>query len=281
MLGRQGMRVIEGKTALVTGAASGIGRATALALAREGAQLVLADINADALSETAREVGGLSRCVMAERVDVSNREAMASFAGQVHAAVPAIDVLVNNAGVYLTGGLLDLSLEDWDWCLSTNLWGVIHGAHFFVPGMVKRGAGGHVVNVCSMYGYWPSPGVIGYLTAKFGVFGFSEALREDLRKHGIGVSTVCPGVVRTNLLKTMRLRNEGEAPAIQERLEETYRHRDYGPEHVARAIVKAIRRNRKIVMVSPEARIMYQIERFCPPLSRLIARNAAKRMFST
>ena len=276
------MRAIKGRVALVTGAASGIGRATALALAGEGAQLVLADINAEAVAETAREIDAVSRCLLAERVDVSDREAVAAFAERVHRDLPGVDVLVNNAGVYLTGTLLDLSLEDWDWCLSTNLWGVIHMAHFFVPGMVERGAGGHIVNVSSMYGYWPSPGVIGYLTAKFGVFGFSEALREDLRGHGIGVSTVCPGVVRTNLLKTMRLRNDGgPEEKARERLEETYRRRDYGPEHVARAIVKAIRSNRKIVIVSPEARIMYQIERFCPPLSRLIARNAAKRMFST
>lgn len=274
------MKELGGKVALVTGAASGIGRATALALAREGVRLVLVDVNPEGLDEAASEVNGLSMCVLARPTDVSRRDDMAALAEQVHAQVPAVDILINNAGVYLTGGILDLSLDDWEWVLGVDLWGVIHGCHFFVPNMVERGTDAHVVNVSSMFGFWASPDVIGYLTAKFGVFGFSEGLREDLRGTGIGVSTVCPGVVRTGIIDNMRDRTAGNADDVRTRLRKSYKRRDYGPEKVARAIVKAVKRNHnRVILVSPEARVMYQIERFFPGLSRFIARTAASRMF--
>ena len=283
------MRALAGKVALVTGAASGIGRATAVAFAANAVRVILADIDATRLQEVASETAGLSECLLAWAGDVSNRDEMAAFAQQVHAAVPCVDILVNNAGVYLTGGPLDLSLDDWEWSLSTNLRGVIHCVHFFVPRMVEKGRGGHVVNMASMYGYWVSPGVIGYLTAKFGVFGFSEALREDLRRYGIGVSTVCPGVIATGLVGNMRMRNTNKiagavAPqgdeAAREKLKKMYARRNYTPERVARAIVRAVQHNGKLVLVTPEARLMYHVERVCPPLSRVVARIAAKRMFS-
>lgn len=274
------MRTIAGKSALVTGAASGIGRATALALAAQGARLILCDVDVDGLARVAEEVGARGECLLARRVDVSNLEEMARFAEETHAHVPAVDILVNNAGVYLTGGLLDLTPEDWDWVLSVNLRGVIHGCHLFVPAMLARGAGGHVVNLSSMFGYWAGPGVLGYLTSKFAVFGFSEALREELRPHGIGVSTVCPGIIRTNMVGNMRIRNGGDGEGIRSRLSVMYRRRNYGPEKVAEAIVRAVRGNRGVVLVAPESRLMYHVERFFPWLSRRIAAIAARRMFA-
>src|SRR5437867_2829597 len=123
------MASLRGKTALVTGAASGIGRATALALANEEARLILCDVNDEALREVEREVAGQSFLV--RKVDVSKRDAMRAFADDVHERVRAVDVLVNNAGVGLAGGILDTTLEDWEWVISINLWGVIHGCHFF------------------------------------------------------------------------------------------------------------------------------------------------------
>ena len=272
------MNSLGGKVALVTGAGSGIGRATALALAREQAKLILCDINEDALKSVAAELGP-DACLMTRRIDVSKRGEMQALADAVHERVPALDVLVNNAGVYVTGGILDLSLDDWDWVLSIDLWGVIHGTHFFVPKMAARAAPGHVVNLSSMFGYWIGPNVIGYLTAKFGVFGFSEALREDLRGTGINVSTVCPGMINTNLVQSTRFRNSGNEDVSRSHLEATYQRRDYGPEKVATAIVRAIRHNRRLVLVSPEARIMYHVQRLCPPLGRTIARIVSRRMF--
>jgi len=273
------VRQLAGKVALVTGAASGMGRAMALALARERASLVLADIDPDGLDAAAAEVSRLSTCVLAQTVDVSKREDMAALAEQVHDLVPCLDILVNNAGVYVAGGILDLSLDDWEWSLSTNLWGMIHGAHFFVPKMVLHDVPGHVVNMCSMYGYWTAPDVIAYLTAKFGVFGFSEALRHDLRRHHITVSTVCPGIIRTDIVKNMRLRTGDTEERTRQQLERLYQRRDYGPEKVAQIVLKAIHRRRKLVLISPEAHLMYHIARLFPPLSHLIARITAKRMF--
>ncbi len=274
------MQSLAGKVALVTGAGSGIGRATALALACEGARVILADINESSLQQVESEVADLSTCLLARTANVSQRQDMEALAEAVHELVPCVDILVNNAGVYLAGGFLDLSLEDWEWSLSTNLWGVIYGTHLFASKMVECGVKGHVVNLASMYGYWIGPGVIGYLTSKFGVFGFSEALREDLREHGIGVSTVCPGIIATNIVHNMRFRNRNAGASARSSLEKTYRWRNYGPEKVARAIVRAIVHNRRLVLVSPEAWLMYYMERLCPPLSRAIARAASRRMFS-
>ncbi|MBN1342339.1 MAG: SDR family NAD(P)-dependent oxidoreductase [Phycisphaerae bacterium] len=273
------MKSIAGRVALVTGAASGIGRATALEMARQGARLILVDVNEDELSSVRAEVNVHSQCLLSRVADVSQREQMAALAEAVDEVTSGPDILVNSAGVYLTGGILDLSLEDWDWVLSVNLWGTIHACHYFVPRMVERHEGGHVVNVASMYGYWPSPEVAGYLTSKFGVFGFSEALREDLRPHGVDVSTVCPGIIQTGLIRRMRIRNQRDGEALRRHLDRTYRRRSYTPDRVARAIVKAIRRRKKVVLVTPESRLMYRVERLCPPLSRWIARIAAKRLF--
>lgn len=273
------MKIAESSVALVTGAASGIGRATALALARRGARLVLCDVNVEELHRTAAMVGEISTCLLARRVDISNSEEVGTFANEVHSLAPSVDVLVNNAGVYVVGGILDLSLEDWDWVLGVNLRGAIHCSHYFVRRMAERGLGGHVVNVSSMYGFWPAADVIGYQTSKFGVFGFSEALREDLRGTGIGVSTVCPGVVNTNLVQSTRLRNTDNAEALRAHLQQIYDRRNYGPEKVAEAIVRGVERNRRLVLVSPEARLMYHVNRLCPPLSRMIARASTRRMF--
>jgi len=283
------MKNLDGKTVLVTGAASGIGRATALALARQGARLILCDKNEPDLRSAEAEVNDASRCLLASAVDVSDREAVQEFARRVHETVPAVDVLVNSAGVYLSGTVLDLSLDDWEWSLGCNLWGLIYMTHFFVPRMVERGIQGHIVNLVSMYGYWVSPNVIGYLTPKFATFGFSEALREDLRRHSsrgslarakIGVSTVCPGIIRTGIVKNMRIRNApGKEDLVRSSLEQAYRRRDYGPERVASAIVRAIRKNKGLVLVSPESWLMYYIDRFFPIISRFVARRAADRLF--
>lgn len=273
------MRDIADKIALVTGAGSGIGRATAIALAREGARLALCDVNEAALRETASDIAAISTCLVARRVDVSQADDVEAFANEVHALVPAIDILVNNAGVHLVGGILDLSLDDWKWVLGVNLWGAIHCSHCFVRKMAERGAGGHVVNVSSMHGFWAAPHVIGYLTGKFGIYGFSEALRADLRPYGIGVSTVCPGMIRTQLLANMRYKAGPDTATARDHVEEIYRRRDYGPEKVARAVVRAIRRNRRRVFVSPESWLMYRIVRLSPELGAIIARAAVRRMF--
>ena len=268
---------LRGKVALVTGAGSGIGRATALAFARAGADLVVCDLNDAGLEETARAIRALGRSALDRRVDVSSREEMRAFAGEVHRQVPAVDVLMNNAGVALGGGFLDTSLEDWDWILSINLWGVIHGCHFFLPQMVGQRRG-HVVNVSSAAGYLASAQLAAYSTTKFAVFGLSEALRDELRPHGIGVTTVCPGLINTPITTSARMRGAVATPQARAVLVDIYRRRNYGPERVADNILKAVARNRSVAPVSPEAWVMYVMKRLSPALTARINRALQARM---
>src|SRR5260221_631029 len=184
------MKALEDKVVVITGAASGIGRATACAFARERAKLVLCDKNEEGLRALEREIASSVSHLEWRVVDVASKDEMRAFADDVHARFDAVDVIVNNAGVGQSGGMLDTSLEDWEWVLGVNLWGVIHGCHFFVPKMVARGSGGHVVNVSSVFGFFAPPGAVGYCTAKVGVFGLSESLSGELQPHSIGVSTI-------------------------------------------------------------------------------------------
>ncbi len=172
------VRNLAGKTALVTGGASGIGKATALAFARRGANLVICDVDTAGLAAVEQEIRALGHDVFTRRVDVADRDQMRDFAAAVHARVEAVDILMNNAGVGLGAGLLDTSLDDWDWILGINLRGVIHGCHFFVPPMVRRSRGGHVINLSSTAGYVASDALLAYSTTKFAVLGLSEALRD-------------------------------------------------------------------------------------------------------
>lgn len=266
---------LSGRVALVTGAASGIGRATALALAAQGARLVLCDIDDAALAETAAALG--PSCLLSRRTDVRHRDAVAALADEVHALVPALDVLVNNAGVGLYGGLLDTPLDDWDWILSINLRGVLHGCHFFVPPMVRRAQGGHVINVSSVLGYFPVGHVAGYCTSKYAVLGLTESLRAELAPHRIGVSAICPGVIDTSIIGNTRFHGTPDEPGTRARVTERYRRRGYGPDKVARAILHAIRHNPAVLPVSPEAWALYYLRRFLPslalPLSHLLKRG--------
>jgi NAD(P)-dependent dehydrogenase (short-subunit alcohol dehydrogenase family) len=184
---------------------------------------------------------------------------------------------MNNAGVGLGGGLLHTTLDDWRWIVDINLYGVVHGCHFFVPAMVKRRRGGHVVNVASAAGYFASEALAAYATTKFAVVGLSEALRDELVPHGIGVTAVCPGIINTPITQTSRLRGPEATPEQRAYLVEAYRRRNYGPERVAENVLKAIQRNRAVAPISPEAWGMYLVKRFAPGLAARLGRSMAER----
>jgi NAD(P)-dependent dehydrogenase (short-subunit alcohol dehydrogenase family) len=258
------VRDLAGKRGLVTGAASGIGNAIALELARHGADLVLCDIDQAGLEATEKEIRDLGRETFARRIDVSHADEMQGFAREVHAQVGAVDILVNNAGVGLGAGFLEMELEDWDWIVGINLKGVIHGCHFFVPRMVERNQGGHVVNIASMAGFIPVPPLCAYNVTKAGVISLSESLRSELRRHGIGVTAVCPGIIDTPIADNMRYRGAMPAEEAREQGREAMRRRNYSPERVARNVLKAIARNRAVAPISLEAWIGYYLKRLFP-----------------
>jgi NAD(P)-dependent dehydrogenase (short-subunit alcohol dehydrogenase family) len=268
---------LTGKSALVTGAASGIGRETALAFARAGADLIVCDVNERGLEEVAGAIRGLGRAVVARRVDVSKADEVRAFADAVHAERPAVDILMNNAGVAVGASFADTLLEDWEWLLSINLWGVIHGCHFFLPAMIRRGQGGHVVNVASAAGYLATSQLTAYATTKFAVVGLSEALRDELVPHRIAVTTVCPGIINTPITSSARLRG-ADAAAKRTALVEAYRRRNYGPERVAANILKAIAKKRPVAPISPEAWVMYYMKRLAPGLTARMNRALYARM---
>ncbi len=279
------VRDLRGKSALITGAASGIGKETALALARVGADLFLCDVDEaglKAVEETARSMG---RTVLARPTDVSSRHEMATFADDVHAKREAVDILVNNAGVALGGDFLQTPLDDWDWIVGINLKGVVHGCHLFVPRMVQRGRGGHVVNVASMAAFLPIPPFCAYNATKAAVVSLSESLRGELATHGIGVTAICPGIIRTAIADHMLVPEGEEGAKARATARSLMDRRNYGPDRVARGILKAIQRNRSVAPVSPEAWIAYALKRIAPGLVlstlRLATDRARKQLEAT
>ncbi len=268
---------LDGKLALVTGAGSGIGRATALLCAQRGASLAICDVDEAGLAKTESEAQRIGVEVLARTVDVADRGQMQAFAAVVHDRVAAVDLLVNNAGVGLGASFLETPLEDWDWIVPINVMGVVHGCHLFVPAMVERGQGGHVVNLSSAAGYFANPSLAAYSATKFAVLGISEALRVELRPHRIGVSAICPGLINTPITRNSRLR--GAAEGQRERIVALYQRRNYTPDRVAGRILRAVQLNRAVMPVSAEAWVMWWLARFAPPLARGVARgiDAASR----
>ncbi|NUR02372.1 MAG: SDR family oxidoreductase [Streptomyces sp.] len=264
-----------GQLVLVTGAGSGIGRATAFAFAEAGARVVAVDRDAEAAARTAE----LSRLVgapeaWAETADVSDEHAMEKLAEKVATEYGVVDVLVNNAGIGLSGSFFDTSPEDWKKVLDVNLWGVIHGCRLFGKQMAERGQGGHIVNTASAAAYQPSKSLPAYSTSKAAVLMLSECLRAELAGRGIGVSAICPGFVNTGITSTARFAgvDAEEEKRRQKKAARLYGLRNYPPEKVADAILRAVVRNEAVVPVTPEARGAHFMSRFAPRALRAIAR---------
>jgi 2-hydroxycyclohexanecarboxyl-CoA dehydrogenase len=273
-MARRGRVDLPGALALVTGAGSGIGRSTALLLAERGASVLALDIDEVAAERTAAECRQAGSAIAgARRVDVADREAMEQVADEVHGTHGPLDVLVNNAGVGLTGRFTETSLDDWAWIRSINLDGVVHGCALFGPPMLERRRG-HVVNVASALGYVATVTEPEYVTTKSGVLALSQCLRADWRRDGVGVSVICPGVIDTPII-TERTRFRGDqASARKRRRMERVFQRGHRPEQVAAAIVDAIEHDRAVVPVGWEARAGWLLHRFAPvPLQQLFARG--------
>lgn len=261
------METFTDRTAAITGAGSGIGRALALRLAGDGCHLALADRDAAGLAETAALAGPQIRVTTAE-LDVADEKAVYGWADQVVADHGAVHLVVNNAGVALSGTVGSLSLDDYRWIMDINFWGVVYGTKAFLPHLEAAGTG-HVVNLSSIFGVAAQPLMSGYNASKYAVRGFTESLRQDLELTGSAVSATCvhPGGIRTNIARAARIDDSvaaatgtsaGAAASEFERLLNT------SPDKAARSILDGVRRDRRRVLIGPDAWAIDSMVRLLP-----------------
>jgi short-subunit dehydrogenase len=266
------VRDFRDRVAVVTGAASGIGRALSLALARRGAHVALVDLNAAGLAEVEREIGGLGRKASSHVADVADRARMAELPDEVIGAHGRVSLLVNNAGVSVGGTFEEQSLADLDWIVGINFWGVVHGCKFFLPHLRKE-AGAHIVNLSSMFGLLGFPGQSSYCATKFAVRGLSEALWVELRDAGIGVTCVHPGGVRTEIVRSSRTPNAEVKAQMVERFERMA----MPPQEAAEQILRAVERNRMRALICRETRAADWLKRLAPAASQRLLAAIARR----
>ncbi|MDT5217329.1 MAG: hypothetical protein QOK18_5568 [Mycobacterium sp.] len=251
-----------GKRCFLTGAASGIGRATALKLAAQGAELFLTDRNAEGLAQTVADVRALGAAVPAHRaLDISDYDQVAAFGADIHSAHPSMDLVMNIAGVSAWGTVSQLEHRHWESMVSINLMGPIHVIETFVPPMVLAGNGGHLVNVSSAAGLVALPWHAAYSASKYGLRGVSEVLRFDLARHRIGVSVVVPGAVKTPLVQTVEIAGvDRDHPQVRKWVDRFGGHA-VSPEVVADKILRGVTRNRYLIYTSNDIRALYAFKR--------------------
>lgn len=263
-----------GRLVVVTGAASGIGRATALAAAERGAGVVIADRDRGGAEQTASLCRRLGADAYVAIVDVADVDAVTRWAAQTERDHGVPDVVVNNAGIGVAGSLLAMSADDWRRVVDVNVSGVLHGCRLFGAQMVARGEGGHIVNVASAAAFAPSAALPAYSASKAAVLMLSECLRAELARHRVGVSAICPGLIDTPITQATTF--VGKSPDEQARLRDAagrlYRRRGVGPEQVARAILRAVDEDLAVVPVTAEAHAMQLMGRWLPGVARRLAR---------
>ncbi len=246
------MKDFEGKVAVVTGAASGIGRCMALDFARRGMKVVGADIEAGPLEKVCTEVEELGAECLAVPTDTTRLEAVQALADAAFSRFGAVHVLCNNAGVGVTGPMAEMTHQDWEWVIGVNLWGVIHGIEAFVPRMIEQKQGGHIVNTASMAGMIASKDLGVYNVTRYGVVGLSETLVKELRDHDIGVSVLCPMGVKTGITNSQRNRPAelGGADAASESIQLLGNF--ITPEEVSGMVMAAIEAGELYIFTHPE-----------------------------
>jgi len=248
-----GLPDLAGKVAVVTGGASGIGKGIAAQLVAEGARVVIADIQRDAMETAAAEIGAAGVLT-----DVSDPASVDALAAAVLDRYGAVHVICNNAGIGPLAPVADLTLDDWRWMLGVNLWGVIHGVHTFLPILKQNRDGGHIVNTASMAGLVAGPRLGAYAAAKYGVVGLSEVLAAELAADNsrVGVSVLCPGTVHTNIGTSSRNRPADLPDAgfkdIDIELEDNPRYRWIYPADAGAVVVRAIKRGDLYALTHPD-----------------------------
>ncbi len=283
-MGRRGERrarsesaAFRGRTAIVTGGASGIGRALGERLAELGAKVVLADVDGDAVERTAAELGD---GVVGRRLDVTDGPAFAALVDEVVDRDGTLDLLFNNAGVSLGGPTHEMTAAHWDRVLDVNLGGVVNGVLAAYPRMIEQGHG-HIVNTASAAGLSPPPFLTAYTTTKFGVVGLSRGLRPEAALHGVKVSVFCPGPVDTPLLDV------SGPPGLPPTSAQEISGRDFlaivgqkpvAPAGVARRALELVAANRAVIVVPASAKTLWYVDRWCPPLGSAVLGYMTRRV---
>lgn len=269
---------LKNKQVLITGAGAGIGRAAALAFAREGANIVATDLRLEPLESLRREVQALGVQCRIHAVDVGDEAAMKALADTVHQSVGPLDVLVNNAGIGYLGLFLEGDLANWRPMLQINVMGVVHGCRYFLPAMVAAGGPRRVLNVSSSAGNYPAPSMASYAASKYAVVGFSEVLKMELADTGVGVTTVCPGIVNTAIVGP----GAGLSPSVPEtqiaRLRAHYKADGASPDVVAGDMVRAVLKGKDMCLTGPGSALVYHVKRISQSLLRRVMVVKARRI---
>ncbi len=272
------MKTLKNRIAVVTGAASGIGRASALEFAKGGMDVALADLNEQGMAAVAAEIQRIGRRAICVKTDVTKKADIENLLKRTLAELGGCHLVMNNAGITVVGGAWESTDEDWKRVIDIDLWGVIHGCRVFAPYLAKQGDG-HIVNTASGAGLMAVPGMVSYTTAKFGVVGLSEGFRYELAPYNVGVTVVCPGVVNTNIVASAEFRGEfGSSRNQALKMIES----GVDPVKLARKIVKAVRNDEPVVLIGREAYAIQAVKRMpygvADRLGKLMAREAKKRM---
>lgn len=266
--------MFKGRVVVVTGAASGIGKALARDFARRGAKLALSDVNLDGLTALADELRRAGTTVMADRLDVSDRQAFFAYADKVVAEMDGVDIVVNNAGVALVGSIASLPIDQIEWLMGINFWGVVHGTKAFLPHMAAKRSGS-IVNISSVFGLIGVPGQGAYCAAKFAVRGFTETLRQEMHGSGVHIGCVHPGGIKTNIAAAARVielpAGADSAETVARRFEEIAR---TTPEQAAATIIRGIETRSPRILIGTDARFISLLVRLLPVAYATLVRKA-------